>query len=172
MITWQCYPRSKRAPTIVEGIVGAFREVEPTICSPGNKLRSDGVLAAVRPGLERLGFKVELGKKADQQIKVAVLFGKEGAVEKSFEADAFDEATGTVIEVEAGRAVANNQFLKDLFQACMMQDARILVITVRNLYEGGNGKSHDFDRVISFIDSLYASDRLKLPLEHVAIIGY
>lgn len=28
----------------------------------------------------------------------------------------------------------NNQFLKDLFQACMMQDVDYLVIAVRNEY--------------------------------------
>ena len=50
----------------------------------------------------------------------------------------------------------------------MMHGVSHLVIAVRNVYK--NGK--DFDRVLKFFDTLYASDRLKLPLEGVLIIGY
>lgn len=79
---------------------------------------------------------------------------------------------GFVLEAEAGRAVVNNQFLKDLFQACMMKDVAHLGIAVRNLYEGGGAKSRDFERVVTFFDTLYASNRLKLPLTSVVVIGY
>ena len=72
------------------------------------------------------------------------------------------------MEVEAGRAVSNYQFLKDLFQACAMQEARHLVIAVRNLYLG----KKDFDAVINFMETLYASSRLQLPLQSVTIVGY
>ena len=97
-----------------------------------------------------------------------------GKVEKSFEADAYHGEQGYVLEVEAGRAVVNNQFLKDLFQACMMHEVRYLGIAVRNSYTSGVKKtvSKDFERVITFFDTLYASDRLKLPLEGILIIGY
>jgi hypothetical protein len=44
-----------------------------------------------------------------------MLFGLNGRLEKSFEADAYHEREGFVVKVEAGHAVANNQFLKDLF---------------------------------------------------------
>jgi hypothetical protein len=43
-------------------------------------------------------------------------FGRDGAAEKSFDADAYHRAGGFVLEVEAGRGVVNNQFLKDLFR--------------------------------------------------------
>ena len=55
---------------------------------------------------------------------------------KSFEADAWNIPEKMVLEVEAGRAVVNNQFLKDLFQACMMHDVDYLGIAVRNTYVG------------------------------------
>ena len=42
------------------------------------------------------------------------LFGKNGKLEKSFEADALNTSRKTVLEVEAGRGVTNHQFLKDL----------------------------------------------------------
>lgn len=73
-----------------------------------------------------------------------------------------------MLEIEAGRAVVNNAFLKDLFQACMMQDVNFAAIAVRNVYRG----SRDFERVVSFFDTLYASRRLTLSLKGILIIGY
>lgn len=89
-------------------------------------------------------------------------------MEKYFEADALNPQNKTVVEVEAGRGVTNYQFLKDLFQACMMQEIEYLVIAVRNIYRG----QKDFETVILFLDTLYASNRLKLPLKGILIIGY
>jgi hypothetical protein len=59
----------------------------------------------------------------------------------------------------------NNQFLKDLFEACVMPSVDYLVIAVRNDYRGQN----DFEKVCAFLDSLYASDRLRLPLAGVLV---
>ncbi len=122
----------------------------------------------MREGLVKLGFQVEFGKRDNEKIKVPVLFGLKGAHEKTFEADAYHEKEGYVIEVEAGRGVVNNQFLKDLFQACMMTEVYYLVIAVRNNYRGSN----DFGKVNIFFETLYASQRLKLPLKGIMIIGY
>jgi hypothetical protein len=70
--------------------------------------------------------------------------------------------------VEAGRGVVNNQFLKDLFQACMMHGVTEFAVALRNDYRGTN----DFERAARFFETLYASNRLKLPLEGVLLIGY
>ena len=59
-----------------------------------------------------------------------VLYGNNGKVDKAFEADAYHVEQCFVVEVEAGRATANNQFLKDLFQACMMDEVKYLCIAV------------------------------------------
>ena len=91
-----------------------------------------------------------------------------GKLEKYFDADAYNEELKTVIEVEAGRAVTNYQFLKDLFQACMMHEVDFLVIAVRNTYR----TNKDFQSVITFFDTLQASGRLILPLKGILIIGY
>jgi hypothetical protein len=99
---------------------------------------------------------------------VPVLFGLNGKLEKSFEADAFNSTEGFVVEVEAGRGVTNYQFLKDLFQACMMHEVYYLAIAVRNIYR----KNKNFEVVHRFVDTLYASNRLQLPLKGVLIIGY
>jgi len=97
-----------------------------------------------------------------------VLFGLNGRPAKTFNADAHHVAEGFVVEVEAGRGVVNNQFLKDLFQACMMHDVYYLAIAVRNIYKGAK----DFDGVCRFFDTLYASNRLQLPLRGLLVIGY
>ena len=78
----------------------------------------------------------------------------------------------TVIEVEAGRAYANNQFLKDLFQASVMQDVDYLVIAVRNIYKTKSSSSKDFEKIMKFLDTLYASSVLNLPLNGILIVGY
>ena len=107
-------------------------------------------------------------KAKKDKIYIPVLFGKNGAVEKAFEADGYHTEGRIVLEVEAGRAVANYQFLKDLFQACMMQDVEYLAIAVRNKYK----KNADFEKVFTFFDMLYKSNRLALPLKGVLILGY
>lgn len=66
---------------------------------------SDTFVAHLRPGLEKLGFRVEKGKSAEGKIVVPVLFGRKGKVLKCFNADAHAASSGWVLEVEAGRAV-------------------------------------------------------------------
>ena len=105
-----------------------------------------------------------------------VLFSENDQVDKFFAADALSEDHKIVIEVEAGRAVRNNQFLKDIFQACMMCEVEYLVIAVLNEYTfNTNGKSqtaHDYQSVKTFLETLYVSNRLHLPLKGILLIGY
>ena len=134
------------------------------------KQQSNEVLAQVSKDLLDLGFEVELSKRGIDKVSIPVLFGMNGKVEKRFDADAWHREWGIVLEVEAGRALANNQFLKDLFQASMMHDVDYCVIAVRNIYQPG--KSKDFDKITTSIETMYASDGLKLPLNGILIIGY
>jgi hypothetical protein len=48
--------------------------------------------------------------------------------------DRLKQVVDCFIEVEAGRAVDNNQFLKDIFQACMMFAVDYLILGVKNYY--------------------------------------
>lgn len=169
MINYQTFPKSMATPGVVQNAINVFIENGKVIDSQKQaNLKSNDVLAILREGLVGLGFEVEEGKAADQKIKVAVLYGLNGQTTKTFDADAFHREAGIVMEVEAGRAVTNYQFLKDLFQACAMQEAKHLVIAVRKDYRG----SKDFDSVINFMETLYASSRLQLPLQSVTIVGY
>lgn len=165
---WVHYPKSAEPPQLVRDVVEVFAAVFPEIDSSRHTHSSNTVLAQVTPGLQSLGFAVETGKRRADRVYVPVLFGLNGKVEKSFDADAHHREEGFVLEVEAGRAVVNNQFLKDLFQACMMHDVRQLAIAVRKLYR----TSRDFERAATFFDTLYASNRLHLPLDGVTVIGY
>lgn len=169
MINWQYFPKSDQCPDHLVNLVAIFEKSADSIDSEVNDVQvSNDVLAVLRPDMQAAGYIVETGKKANEKVTVPVLFGANGSVDKYFDADAWDKATGTVVEVEAGRALANNQFLKDLFQACMMADVRYLCIAVRNAYKGSN----DWDRVVRFFDTLYASRRLSLPLDGILVVGY
>jgi hypothetical protein len=162
------YPKSSRPTTLALSVVSAFEAVAADIDSAVHELPSNRVLACIAPHLVTAGFAVEVSKKTDEKINVPVLFGLNGRLEKSFDADAYHQASGFVVEVEAGRGVVNNQFLKDLFQACMMHDVSYLAIAVRNVYR----KRPDFEIVCRFFNTVYASQRLQLPLHGILIIGY
>lgn len=168
MINWSFFPRSDKPTSLAIEMVEAFCAVAEQIDSSGNELKSNQVLAILSPQLLQLGFRVEAGKSKGERIRVPVLFGRNGKLEKAFDADAYHEEKGFVLEVEAGRGVVNNQFLKDLFQACMMHDVRYVAIAVRNIYK----KRPDYEIVERFFETLYASNRLVLPLKGVLVIGY
>ena len=168
MINWQFFPKRREIPSHLKDIVDVFNVNELSINSDKFTLSSNEVLEKVSLNLLELSYHVEVSKKEIDKIKVPVLFGMNGKLEKYFEADAYNEELKTVIEVEAGRAVTNYQFLKDLFQACMMHEVDFLVIVVRNTYR----TNKDFQTVINFFETLYASERLKLPLKGILIIGY
>ena len=169
MINWVYFPKSSPPPefglAIVRLFEGAAESIDSTTTSSQH---SDVVMALLRPGLESIGFRVEQGKRAEEKIVVPVLFGRKGKILKCFNADAHAPSAGWVLEVEAGRAVDNNQFLKDIFQACMMHDVLHLAIAVRNTYRN----SDDFTKVESFLETLYVSGRLQLPLKGILLIGY
>jgi hypothetical protein len=169
MINWVFFPKSSPPPDFGLSIVALFEEIDGAIDSSKSPSQpSNAVMARLRPGLEKLGFRVERGKSSEEKIVVPVLFGRRGKVRKCFNADAHAGTAGWVLEVEAGRAVDNNQFLKDIFQACMMHDVLHLAVAVRNTYRG----SDDFAKVESFLETLYVSGRLQLPLKGILLIGY
>ena len=168
MTRFQFFPRSHGITTEIKNVVECFQKVESEISSDNFKLTSNDVLEILKPHLEPLKYYVETGKSKSEKIHVPVLFGYNNNIDKSFNADALSEDGKIVIEVEAGRAVDNNQFLKDIFQACMMFKVEYLIIAVRNDYRG----SDDFMKVYTFLETLYISSRIHLPLKGILLIGY
>lgn len=168
MINWQFFPKSRIIPNQLRAVVQVFEDNGEVISSESHNYGSNDILEKICRNLETLNFLVEKSKKSIDKIKVPVLFGPNGKLEKYFDADGYNTETKTVIEVEAGRAVTNYQFLKDLFQTCMMFEVDFLIVAVRKSYRG----NPDFQNVITFFDTLYASGRLTLPLRGILIIGY
>ena len=173
-IAWQLFPRNLKSSQHIPNLVEVFESSVSTIGTPDNQLNSNDVLEEVRPGLTAIGYEVEAPGPPRVKVRRPVLFGRNGKVEQYFDVDAFQSDTGTVVEVEAGRAVINHQFLKDLFEACAMQDVKYLCIAVANEYKSNpNAKpAKDFDKVVRFFETLYASDRMTLPFIGVLIVGY
>ncbi len=168
MLRYQLFPRSVGLTPQLRQIIHCFESVYDDIKSPENTLSSDGVLAHLRSHLETIGYRVETGKTKGAKIPVPVLFGLNNHIDKSFDADAVSGDGQIVLEVEAGQAVVNFKFLKDIFQACLMRDVLFLVMGVRNSYRGHD----DFQVVHTFLETLYISNRLLLPLHGIVLIGY
>lgn len=171
MIQYRYFPKSQGAPNIIRDTVEAFRKVASQIDSSVVRKDSDHVLHIVGRGLEELGFRVEKDKSGAGKIPIPVLYGLNGKAEKLFNADGYHAVEKVVVEIEAAAAVANNRFLKDLFEACVMDNVRYCVIAVRNTNLTSN-RAKDFDTVVRFIETIYASQRLQLPLSGVCIVGY
>ena len=168
MIRYQFFPRLRGVTDDIQKVINCFKAVEKMIDSSCHNLESDDVLATVRPFLEKEGCFVEKSKRKKEKINVPVLFGNDNQIDKSFYADALSYDGKIVIKVEAGQATENNHFLKDIFEACMMFDVEYLVLAVRNVYR----KHDDFQRVFTFLETMYISNRLQLPLKGILLIGY
>lgn len=168
MLRYQLFPRSVGMDETIQSVIDCFGRHISEIDSSAHNLKSDEVLKAIAPELKDLGFKVEESKVSEDKIKVPVLFSLNNRIDKFFDADAVSSDGKIVLEVEAGRAYSNNQFLKDVFQACMMYGVDYLIIAVRNDYRG----HADFDSIFNFFETLYINGRLQLPLKGIVLIGY
>jgi len=168
MLKYQLFPRSFGITQEVIDVIQCFENNYVSIKSPENNLNSDGVLKVIAKELKLLNFKVEESKAKDDKIKVPVLFSLNNKIDKFFDADAVSFDEKIVLEVEAGRAYVNNQFLKDVFQACMMPSVEYLILAVRNDYRGND----DFSKIFQFFETLYINGRLQLPLKGIVLIGY
>ena len=168
MVRFQFFPRSIGVAKPIEDVLNAFKNIESEIDSKTSNKKSDDVLAAVGPYLTKLKYNVEKDKSSKGKIDVPVLFGNNNTIDKSFYADAISCDGKIVIEVEAGRATENNQFLKDIFEASMMFEVEYLILAVRNIYRGHD----DFERIYTFLETMYISKRIKLPLKGILLIGY
>lgn len=167
-MVYQFFPRSHGITAEINKVVNCFESIKDKIDSTSNNLRSNEVLEILRPQLVNINFSVETGKKNDEKIPVPVLFGMDNTIDRQFFADAISDDGRIVIEVEAGQAVENNKYIKCIFQACLMFDVEYLVLAIRRIYRN----RLNYDTVYSFLETLYISNRLKLPLKGILLIGY
>jgi hypothetical protein len=175
MINWQYFPKSDKVTPKLFETIKVFekhkKRIDGVTIENVNKLDSNTILGILKNDLKKIGYKVELGKAGEDKIAVPVLYGLNGKPEKQFSVDGYHRVEEIVLEIEAAAAVANNRFLKDLFEACVMDNVKYCVIAVRNVNTTTSNQK-DFEAVEGFIDTIYASQKLKLPLTGVLIIGY
>lgn len=113
---WIYFPLNGRPPQSLMDVVKAVNKNIEQIRSDKNSEHSDNVLRILEFDLKQFGFDVEAGKKKNEKLSMPVLYGEKGLIDKAFEVDAVHRDTNTIVEIEAGRAVANNQFLKDFLK--------------------------------------------------------
>jgi hypothetical protein len=166
---WYYYPRNTAPPEWVGTFVHVVAAVEASISTPAGKtLKSNEVLEKLCPGLQALGFEVEVGRTADQKVMRPVLFGQNGKPQVQQEVDGFHDELGVVLEVEAGQTRDNNSDLRDIIRASLIVDARFLALVVPITYRSGEV----YTKSVELLDAIYSSSRLKLPLEGLLLVGY
>jgi|TARA_B100000315_G_C14504293_1_gene553840 hypothetical protein len=173
MINWTFYPKTDPLPPSLSKVVNIFEKNGEQIDSSKNDTKelrksSDKVLAVVANDFIESGYRVETGKKRHQKIRVPVLFGQQGKTSQAFEVDCWHQENKIVVEIEAGRAYTNHQFLKDIFETSMMVDVDYLVLAVRNIYID----HEDYAKISVWLETLHLTNRIKLELKGILLIGY
>ena len=180
-IAWSYFPKTDPIPNELEEIIGVFeknfKEIDTVkdeekitkgVKEIKDRLQSDDILKIVEKDFLDLNFKIETDKKKSNKIRVPVLFGHQGKTAQAFEVDGWHEENKVVLEIERGRAFANNQFLKDIFEVSVMVNVDYLVLAVSNLYKGSN----DFEKICVWLETIYATNRIKLSLKGILLVGY
>ena len=167
LISRAFYPSESDCPSSFNDILRVFESNAHRISTiKGRSNKSNEVLSILSKDLIRIGFDVEnsygIGK-----IPRTVL-AKDGKSLKKFNLDAYNKKTRTDLEIEAGRAVDNYNFLRDLFQASLIEDVDYLVIAVRIRYRD----KPNYDTIKLYLDSLYSCPRMILPLNGILLVGY
>ncbi len=173
MINWTFYPKTDPLPVSLTPVVDIFERNSGEIDSSKNdtnehRKKSNEVLAVLADDFAKSGYEVERGKKKDQKITVPVLFGERGSSFQAFEVDCWHRQEKIAVEIEAGRAYENHQFLKDIFETSMMVDVDYLVLAVRNVYRNKN----DYAAINKWLETLYLTNRIRLELRGILLLGY
>jgi len=174
---WRYYPPRSAPPIWADELVQVFAEAQPSIDSSiVQGLGSEGVLKALRLGLEANGYVVEASKARIDRIARPVLFGEQGHARVNYEVDAVQEEDQVLLEVEAGRGMMGNAVYRDLVRTSLIVGARFLALCVMNEYRYRSGSkemvSRDYQLASDQLDAIYASGRLALPFDGVLLVGY
>ena len=78
--------------------------------------------------------------------------------------------------MEAGRGARGNAVYRDLIESSLLVDTRYLVLAVMIGYRHKSGGKlvsvASYTQARDLLDAIYASPRLRLPLEGVLLVGY
>jgi hypothetical protein len=176
---WRYFPAYTAPPAWVQPLVHVFAASRQHIDSAvvhEKRIESNDVLDVIAPGLRKLGFAVEQGKKKEGKLQRPVFFGDEGSYLRTYEIDAFEPSLAIALEVEAGRATMGNAIYRDLIQGSLMVDARFLVLAVPLEYRYKSGsrtaREPSYGKTYSVIEAIYGSPRLVLPFDGLLLVGY
>ena len=172
-VNWSYFPKTDPLPAILNETISIFEKNHHKIDSAKNdtnelRLKSDQVLKVLEEDFLEAGFIIETGKKKTEKIRVPVLYGHQGTVAQAFEVDGWHKEQKIVLEIEAGRAYSNHQFLKDIFEASVMVNIDYLVLAVRNIYNN----QKDYQIIRDWLDTLFITKRIKFELKGILLIGY
>ena len=172
-IRFSTFPRTQTPPHFIADLIAQFRTREQRIGTLHLQegLKSNNVLAILRPGLQELGFEVETGQRREDKIKRPVLFGENLQPTLQYEIDAWHPEWKTGLEVEASRAWMGNAIYRDLIRALVMVEMEHLVLAVPNLYRYKTGNSRDYELTVEVAEALYAHRRITMPYS-LCVVGY
>lgn len=172
---WMYYPRSAEPPEWVKTVITIFRNNESLLDSNLSHKKSDQALQFLRPDLETIGFRVEGGTE-EPTIYRPVHFGEFGRPDRQYQIDSYHPVYKIGLEVEAGRSIRGNAVYRDIIQTCLLVGVDYFALAVPQKYPfSAKGKQvidRPYEVTISILDSIYSSERLKLPLKGVLLIGY
>ena len=173
LINWSFFPKTDPLPEVLNDPIKIFEKNHRKIDSTKNdtnklRLSSDKVLKVVEEDFIKAGFDIETGEKKIEKIRVPVLYGHQGTIAQAFEVDGWHKDKKIVLEIEAGRAYSNHQFLKDIFEASVMVNIDYLVLAVRNIYNN----QKDYQIIRDWLDTLFITKRIKFELKGILLIGY
>jgi hypothetical protein len=170
------FPRWQAAPDWVEPIADIFRKQKLNIDTRVTANVSDKVLAALTPGLESIGFRVEKGGPSKDRLYRPVFFADNGKPAREYEIDSYDPARKIALEVEAGRSVMGNAIYRDIIQMSLMVGVQYGVIAAPLEYRYNSGgrqtKNLSYRDCRSILDAIWAGNRLRLPFEGMLLMGY
>jgi hypothetical protein len=110
---WIYFPRSEAPPLWAADVAAIFRDQRERLDTATIHNRSDAALSIVRPGLERMGFRVE-GGEDEPTIYRPMHFGEHGIPDRQYHIDSYHPILRIGLEVEAGRSIRGNAIYRDI----------------------------------------------------------
>lgn len=170
------FPRWQRPAPWTTALIQSFIICRPEIDTAHNDKKSDAVLAALRPELEKIGFAVEKDKSQEGKLYRPVFFADNGRPDRQYEIDAYHPHDQIVLEIEAGRATLGNAIYRDIVQMALLVDVQYAAVAVPLTYRysstGKQSVNFAYKECRSILDSIYGGRRLDLPFKGLLLVGY
>ena len=164
MINSMYFPANSSMDVLSQKLINVFSEAHHLIDSENsetNKLQKRDVVLILSEELNKIGFIVNHNGHKYSVNRIS-------STDNSFVVSAYNEKEKYVLQIEAGRGIMNNEYIKDYLEACLMTNADYLCIAVKNNYINNN----DFETACNFFKIVYDNHRLNVPLKGLLIIGY